>query len=244
MSGFTNPNPDATQDALGGITRIYDALQAVHAAVPLPVLQMALFDATEEFCTRSCYWRETVAWYMGPRQATVDLNPVDDTTLAAWIFRLSGGLRLRVVPPCVIVDQGDTTVARRGAALVVCKPNRLSPYSLPSLLVDNWSDALRDGATFRLLGMPNKPWSNPQIAMYHGRRFRSQIFLARETVRRSGDLPGPHFPYYARGAQGLSSRSEWRFGPTAGDDFTGFPVPADITIPLAGDEPIMDGGVF
>src|SRR4029077_17323829 len=97
----------------------------------------------------------------------------------------------RIQSPVMLVDMGDTTLLRTGTALVVCKPYALSEYGIPSLLVDEWSEGLRDGALWRLFATPSKPWTDAKLGQFYGQRFRSAIFLAKETARQLGDLPQP-----------------------------------------------------
>ena len=196
-----NPAAGATHDALGGLARIYDAIEVQAVGVSMPMMRMAVFDAMDEFCTRSCLWRMTIAWSMDVGQQTLDLNPLDDATLIAWVLRVDGIMRYRIAPAAIIVDPGDALLVRVGTALVVCKPAGLNDFALPSLLVDSWSEALRDGALYRLFRQPGKPYSDAKLAEHHGVRFRGQIRLARETARSHGDLPRPGFPYFARGSQ-------------------------------------------
>lgn len=51
------------------------------------------------------------------------------------------------------------------------------------------SEALRNGALERLFAMPQKAWSNPQLAAYHGDRFRAAKKDALATYHRNVTMP-------------------------------------------------------
>jgi hypothetical protein len=248
--GTPQPVPaHSTAVSQGGVARLYDAILSQVAAVPLPIVQMALWDAIEEFCRRSCLWRETVQFVMDPGVVILDLNPIDDGTRAIWIWRVTGLERYQVRPPVTLVDLGDYTDERRGTALVVCKPYALSEYGIPSLLADDWSEALRDGALWRLFITPQKPWSDAKLAQYYGNRFRAAIFQAKESVRRAGDIPEPRFPYFALGHQRGTGIWSGGFGtpPANGTDQLNGQGPLFDNAPLpvnTGDAADIDGGDF
>lgn len=229
----------STNDALGGLDRIYTALLSELNGVPMPVLQMSVFDAIEEFCRRSIIWRQTLQFTMAPGIARVDLNPVDDNTLVAWILWVYGPQRWMMRPPALLIDLGDTSTDRRGSCLVACKPARLDTYDVPDFIVSDWGMTIRNGAKGRLLAMPNRPWSDPKAAEFYERRFRGEIFLAKETVRRQGDLPRPGFPYFARGNQGVGG-----VGQIGGIAPQEAPVLLDSALSYNDGEADVDGNTF
>lgn len=226
-----------------GLDRIYDAVEASLPGVAHPMVQLALRDTLDEFCVRSIYWRQPVGWTMVAGTLLVDLNPIDNVALVAWVLGVSG-LRAWVVrPPGILIDAGDGSTDRTGMALVACKPNWASAadfaIALPSFLTDDWSEALRDGVLFRLHGQLAKPYSSPPLAMYHGKRFRAQIQLAREAARNSGDFVAPGFPYFANGRQlGAGTGS---FGGAGDSAASSTPAP---TVPLVDGALTFDGGNY
>lgn len=246
MSGTT------TADALGGLSRIYDGVLSIAADVPFPLLEMSVFDTIEEFCRRSCIWRQTLQWTMAPGVSIYDLNPIDDAARVVWIWRVTGLRLFRLSPPSLIIDYGTTTKTRSGTVLAVIKPARLNEYGMPSFIVDEWSEALRDGTLMRLFLMPNKPWSNIKLAQYHGQRFRSAMFMAKDTVRRQGDILQPGFPYFAHGAQRSSGIFVGAGDGTSDQSLANSPIPindgeADVDDGLFSDPPAfgdLDGGTF
>lgn len=56
--------------------------------------------------------------------------------------------------------------------------------TIPASIATAWAGVLVDGVLGRAMMMQDKPWSNPSMAMYHLRRFRSGISNARNAARR------------------------------------------------------------
>lgn len=191
----------ATQLAAGGLERIYDAVQTVVPGVTFAVVQMAVWDTIDEFCTRSTYLRETLSWTLPPNERSVDLNPISAVLTAVWVLDVTGLNPYRVDPPAILHDGGDATQGRSGYAWVACKPTRLTT-NLPAVLVDNWYETLKDGTLGRLYMQPAKPYSSKELALFHGTRFRDGLRLARDAARKFNAGPNPgtwQFPYFATG---------------------------------------------
>lgn len=224
----------ATTWAYGGIDRIFDAIEAVVPGVVHSVVQMAVWDAICEFCTRSTYWRARVTWTMPVGTTTVDLSQIDVNTVGMSILQVGGGLyrNWRIDPPCTLVDLGPGTQDRSGWAIVSCLPVNLDA-GLPSFLIDNWSEALRDGALFRLYSQPSKPYTSPQLAAFHGKRFASRIQSARAQIIHDGP-PNWRFPYFARGAP------YWGWG--WGYEAPAGPTPVEPTPPTSPTSPTDTDG--
>ncbi|SDI27929.1 hypothetical protein SAMN04487867_10466 [Vreelandella titanicae] len=63
---------------------------------------------------------------------------------------------------------------------LACRPKRGDMP--PAEVTDRWSEPIADGATWRLLMMP-QPWKNPELAIYYERRFLAGITDARQHSR-------------------------------------------------------------
>lgn len=184
----------------GGLTRLYDAVESIVPGVAHPVVQMVMWDAIEEFCVRSTFWRETMEWVMPIGNREVDLNPVGSGAIVANVLDVRGLTSFSVYPPALLTDSGSTDQPRSGFAYVSCKPTRLG-NAIPSFLVDDWYEGIKDGAMGRLYQQPGKPYSSPQLAEIHLKRFRTQMRLARDQAERFNSR-GPaqwSFPLFAKG---------------------------------------------
>lgn len=72
----------------------------------------------------------------------------------------------------------DVTANPRISFYTTVVPTRRS-RSIPDFLAEKHWDAIVNGAKWRLLMIPDKPWSNPQMAEYHRRRFYTGVNQAR-----------------------------------------------------------------
>jgi hypothetical protein len=63
-------------------------------------------------------------------------------------------------------------------------PARSVCSAIPVIFERYWYEHILDGATARLMGQQDKPYTNPRMAAYHGRRFRNGISEARDMARR------------------------------------------------------------
>ena len=184
----------------GGLDRIYDAIEAILPGVQHPIVQMELWNAIEDFCTRTTSWRLNVGWAMAGGVNTVNLSPLDDAVAVAHVLELHGFLRIRVRPPATLIDPGDTRLARAGSVTVAAKPRRLAEEIVPAFLADEWSEELRDGTLYRLFMHPFKPYTSPQLAGLYSKKWR--YALSRATAQAKQQACRPHFPYFAWGRQG------------------------------------------
>lgn len=200
MSGTTSTLPPASQWAYGGLARVYDGIEIQMPGVSHAIVQLALWDAIEEFCYRSTYYRQTVAWTMPIGVFGYDFNPVDPFTLATTVMSVSGLNGMQIKPPAILIDPGDASVARNGVALLSCKPILLAD-SNPSLIIDYWNEALRFGAMARLYAQPSRPYSDEKRAAYYMGQFKAQIRLARAEATKFGDYGTWRYPYFSSGHQ-------------------------------------------
>jgi hypothetical protein len=203
MSGTTPIPADDLRTTFGAnpdIERLYDHVQAILPGVTLSLLQMMAWGAIEEFAIRSTYFREQVSWSMAIGVSTVNFNPHSADMQVCWVLGQDGLWQWQVNPPGELVDLRTPTTARTGTALLALKPTSFDA-NLPNEMWTNWFETILDGTLFRLFGMPGKPWASPQLAQYHGARFRQGINRARDVATRNwSNQQAPWtFPYFAAG---------------------------------------------
>jgi hypothetical protein len=208
MSATVTPT-DNMNSMLGsnpGVTRVYDNVLATLPATTTPLIQLALWNAIEEFCIRSLYFREKIWWQMAPGVYQVDFNPFSASQLVTWVVNQNGLTNFRVVPPAILEDlQVPPTGSRTGWAWVVLKPTSFDALSKSGAFPELWTtwfETMLDGTMFRLTGQPAKPWSSAQMAQYHGTRFRMGLNRARDISERlhtDQQSSRRTYPYYAHG---------------------------------------------
>jgi hypothetical protein len=192
--------------ALGAaaLERLYDQVQTTLPSITLPIIDMMLWNAVEEFCIRGLYLRANVYWQMAQGVTSVDFNPFSATMVVVWVIDFSGLNQWEINPPAQVVDLLQPNTGRNGSAVLVLKPVSLEVVKegfTPELFT-TWYETMVDGTLFRLYGIPARPWSSPQLAQYHGTRYRQGIMRARDIAERlhsQQQSPRRTYPYYARG---------------------------------------------
>ena len=194
LSSFLGSDPD--------LDRLLDNVQIRLSGAPPSLIRMMAWNAIEEFAIRSTFFRRfDVPWTMAPGVDSYDFNPWDANNLVCWVIGVQGMWQYRIDAPATLRDlRPSPTLLRQGTAALVLKPVSLDA-SMPPELWTTWFEVMLDGTLFRLHGMPAKPWSSPQLAQYHGTRFRQGINRARDIANRfnSPQQSGWHFPYFATG---------------------------------------------
>lgn len=186
------------------IERLYDNVQSLLPAVTLPVIDLELWNAIEEFCIRSTYFRTLVYWEMAPGVSSVDFNPFSASMVVVWVLWTHGLTHWEINPPAELVDFLKPTGARTGEAMLALRPTTFDVVKLGQIpeLFTTWFETMLDGTLFRLYGMPSKPWSSTQVATYHGTRYRQGINRARDIAERlhsDQQSPRRRYPYFAAG---------------------------------------------
>ena len=161
-----------------GLERLYDNVQATVPVVSLAMIKMASWNTIEDFYLRSTARREEVFWEMAIGVSQVDFNPFDATWLVAWILDVSGLHYPKIVMPGLLLDTQQPSYDRKGCALLALKPVSFTT-NLPPELFDQWFETILDGTLFRLYGSPAKPYSSPQLATFHGGKYRGGVARAR-----------------------------------------------------------------
>lgn len=178
-------------------TKVETLIPLVRVEVPeCPdiLVQNAILRAAIEFCEKSTFWRETidelhvsanVAEYdietpSGATMseiiwATYDDNPLTAKTESQILAYTSGAPSYyALLNPRVIKIAPTPTgagIVRLRAAL---KP-KPTATSIRDYVYDEWSEAFYHGALERLFMMPGKPWSNPELALFHQQQFTNAV---------------------------------------------------------------------
>lgn len=170
-----------------------------------PVTIAALRAAADEFCAKSTIWREALdPITVRARAAEYELEfpagaapvrlisvtlagaPLDpkeraelDGVLPGW-RTLTGAPRfyLQATPDLLALAPAPEAQARNALeVLVALKPTRAAPH-LPAWLIEQYGADIADGAMARLMAMTNRPWSDPQGAVWRRDRFEAAIATA------------------------------------------------------------------
>lgn len=174
-----------------------------NARIKLPgaldnAIQFELFSALDEFLQTTNIWYEDIEFAVTPTTDTYLQNP-DAYTYELQV--LEGGLINRLIgvvdssgfaqratmptPGFIILEyspnQADTFTAR--VAKTVTDPVTRDGYPVfPDWILNKYGVDILDGVLGRMMGQIAKPYSSPQIAMVHLRRFQQAISKAKAEV--------------------------------------------------------------
>jgi hypothetical protein len=207
---MATPTPTSNLSTMLGpdpsVERLFDNVQAVVPAVGLAMVKLAAWNTIEEFYIQSTFCREHLFWKMAGGVQTIDFNPFSATELVAWVLSYKGLSRGKIEPPGVLRDLTfpASTEEREGEAWLALKPVSFDAVNCgcSQELWSSWFEPVLDGTLGRLYSQPAKPYSSPQLAQYHMRRYRAGIARARDVANR-GFTNGVawRFPYFAGGGR-------------------------------------------
>jgi hypothetical protein len=184
------------------VARIIDQARLSAPGTLDGVLRMELFNTLKDFFRRTDIWRETIDVYAQPGVAEYQL-PLLTTALVTRLLWLEGP---RVPPSTSIPDpkgiskrgwlkktavrgtilqiemapaQNETWHAHVGLTVVDPTDAEGLPR-VPDWIIESYHDYLASGLLSRVLMHLSKPYSNKEMAAYHGRRFNEGLGLAKK----------------------------------------------------------------
>jgi hypothetical protein len=171
--------------------------------LPPIAARLNVLAAAIEFCERSRVWKYTPAAFAAELGVGTYAIPCPDQADAVIVeaVRYNGEALIEKTPDQLgelypdwrnetpdapvyytALDQDSFTVVPApsvdlAGALAIdgaYKPDR-DGTTLPAILYRNYLEGIASGALARILAAPNKPWSDPQGAMFHGHEFNTAI---------------------------------------------------------------------
>jgi uncharacterized Fe-S cluster protein YjdI len=188
------------------LDRVMDVLRVRLPGAKDSVIHLELFNAIDEFCRHAYAWVETITVPLVAGQTVYAVTPagteivealsIDHATLqSAGIVYSAGTIALDGAP-----EADDLATPLALVAVLTPSPLNTAPADwLPADLVAKHYAALVDGTLSKMMMQAAKPYSNPALAQFHGRRFRNAIALATVDAR-TGDVAGVRawsFPRFA-----------------------------------------------
>lgn len=187
--------------------RLMDNLRtSLPGAVDLAI-QSELWNVIDEACRDGWIWREsfpvtlvadTASYSIVPTGTDVVqvLSVAHDTLDVSDAVVEFGNLYLTTVPTAA-------DVALPLIAVLVLTPALSTGADVEGLIpADMWTTFHQlwlSGTLARMMAQPAKPYSNVSLALFHGRRFKRDLALARQKIR-TGSVPGAQlwrFPRWA-----------------------------------------------
>lgn len=155
-------------------------------------IKLEVFNTLNDFFQGSNIWREDIIVPVTPGVTSYELTP----TGPAQIVQIMGVVDANQFPVTAQLDliSGNLLIATAPSetvnytaqvALTVDDPIDREGYPVFPLWVLNiYMNGIMSGVLSRMMVQPAKPYSNPQLAAYHGRVFSSTISEARAEANR------------------------------------------------------------
>jgi len=197
----TSPTPSLIQ-------RLVDNLRVNLPGVQDPWIKLELYNVVNEFCRTTGCWQDVNPITLVAGQSSYQITPTQaeiidilsiahvsfDTTGAAYF---QGTLAFSNAPTTTDVTNGQLFVTM--SLTPSLDPGTDVEHWIPS---DMWStdfDVLLEGALGRLMSQKGKPYSDPQLGMYHTRRFRMLMSTKKHQIDAGNVVDGQtwRFPQFA-----------------------------------------------
>ena len=190
------PYADITQLMSVARTRIPGVLDGA--------LQLELYEVTKEFLATSNVWQEDIDFTTIANTTSYVVVPTDGT-----IERLFWVLDENDIPvaatmqvPGEVVLDNEPTGGDDLTATVVLKPSDLDGDGypvFPEWIYTKYGGVFLDGLLGRMMSQVAKPYSNERLSVYHMRRFRDGMAIAKsESQRKNTPRQAWRFPRFGR----------------------------------------------
>lgn len=199
--------------AVADINRLMDNLRIRLPGALDDVLRMEAFNALNDFFQDSNIWYEDIDFLTITDTQNYLLTP----SSPASIVRLMGVVDQNEQPISGFMDTlgelvlqdkpigGYTYTAR--VSLTVNDPLDREGYPVfPMWVLNKYQNDIIDGVLGRMMSQAAKPYSNPQLAIFHTRKFSAAIAFARVEANRHNIYRGQRWQF----PQGFSRRKASR----------------------------------
>lgn len=164
---------------------------------PIPIASQGILWAAIEFCERTRCWLNTQTRTVNAGTKNIALTPDDDGLImdvdsVTWDGGLLSAVTRQDADQILVKEPTGTpyafyrpnpetlslapAAASQGTLSVTMylSPTRQAT-TLPRFLYDLYWDAIEPGALWRLMKVPNRPWSDPNQATFHKQEFERLI---------------------------------------------------------------------
>jgi hypothetical protein len=166
------------------------------------VIQLELYNALDEFFRDSQTWVEEVPFTTELDVLDYELTPTGHARIHQLVgvtdehYRMIGATM--VLPGTVHLLSQHTAgnVLSAWLSLTPADPVSRTGYPfVPEWLLDRYRDTIEAGVMSKMMSQAAKPYSSERLAVYHMRRFRSGIAIARTDAMRQNAYRGQAWRY-------------------------------------------------
>lgn len=199
------------------ISRIMNAARVRLTGAVDDAIKLELFNAADEFCRETDIWQERIPFVTVPPTPDVvyDLVPTEGTILRLLDLNRDDGSRItwpatmRIPGELVLPTQWEA--GTNLVATVSLAPIDPTEAGTEFPIIGDWIwsrhfTALVDGLITKMAMVADKPYTDANLALYHGRRFRNAIGVARADNIKANMADGQAWRFPDFGGRRNSSR--------------------------------------
>lgn len=184
------------------INRLMDQLRIRLPGALDGTIQLELFAVMNEFFQSSNAWREEIEFDVEPGELVYDVTPsniatinrlilVQDADGKAVVAKMSVPGTIELLNPPNKAETWTATVA-----LTVTDPTDREGFPVfPDWFLNKYGNDILDGVLGRMMGQIAKTYSQPQMAMYHMRRFMGAISQAKSEAEHGNVYRGQNWKF-------------------------------------------------
>jgi hypothetical protein len=166
-------------------------------------IKLEIFNALDDFFRQSHCWLQDISVSAVAGDDTYTLTPTADTGTILDLVSLTGEADQPVgatmpTPGELVLDSepssNETLTAK--VSLTVVEPLDADDLpNIPTWFMKKYGIYLLDGVLGRMFSQPVKPYTNERMAIYHTRKFRGGIAVARSEARPENLYAGQRWRY-------------------------------------------------
>ena len=139
-----------------------------------------------DFCGITQCFKERLEMIIETDVSEYDLVSPHDQTMVIGVAAVDVGGR-PLIPGDYTADSPSRIVFAAGIAgvakITLILKSTLDAVSAPADILNRWAEVIAHGVKFRLLLMPDKPWSNPQLAGHYRSEYDRECSRVASDVR-------------------------------------------------------------
>jgi hypothetical protein len=191
------------------ILRLMDAARVRLPGARDNIIQLELFAAINQFFQDSNAWREDIDFTVSPGVTEYEIIATSPSSINRLMgvvneygtqivasMREPGVLQLWRIP-------SETATYTAQVALTINNPTDREGFpEYPSWFLNKYGNDLLDGLLARMMSQLAKPYSQPQLALMHGRNFKQAISQAKTEANHSNTYRAQNWQFpqgFARG---------------------------------------------
>jgi len=154
---------------------------------PKAVIEAEVLRAAIQFCSDSWIWQSKSEETVSAGDDEIALDLPDNASMAGVNIAIDGiEINSYTLDGTDVILDDAVTEDTIFEVTVFLAPSRAA-VELPDILYNEWFTGIESGARALLMVMPEKPWSNPQLALANQQQMFVEIGKAKMKARRIND---------------------------------------------------------